>query len=200
MLDNTDPGFLDHDDDGSVRADWVAKICAAHDKSAQAIIELGKTLNDAKAALHQRGQWMTMFEGNELPFSLSLAERYMRIALRFPNSASLQNLPSAVSTLYELSRLSDDEFEQGVKDGSIHADMTGNEAREQRSQPSSRSHMRKNNRPLPANVTFDLIKSKIDGLVIGVRQKEIKIDADFRKNAQAVKVAVDKLMRLLKAA
>jgi hypothetical protein len=118
------------DDGPKLRAEWVATIQKAHAKNAAAIIELGRILNDAKQALEKHGQWQIVFEQKELPFSLSLAERYMKIARdhRLTKSANLQNLPSPVSVLYELSRLSDDEFYQAMAAGKIHPEMTHKEA------------------------------------------------------------------------
>jgi hypothetical protein len=117
-------------DASKLRALWVSKVLKVHDKSAAAIIELGKTLNDAKDELDQHGQWQTVFELKELPFSLSLAERYMRIASdhKLTESASLQNLPSALSTLYALSQLSDEAFHQAIAEGKIHPGTTSKAA------------------------------------------------------------------------
>jgi len=118
------------DDGPKSRAEWVDKIQKVHAKTAAAIIELGQILIDAKQALDKHGQWMIMFERQELPFSLSLAERYMKIAgdHKLSKSANLQNLPSPVSVLYELSRLPDDVFDQAIADGKINPTTTRQEA------------------------------------------------------------------------
>jgi hypothetical protein len=126
---------VESDDGSNLRSEWVHRILKANDEADKAIItankaiiELGRILNEAKAELDQHGQWLILFERNELPFSLSLAERYMRIVRKFQNSASLQNLPSAVSTLYELSRWPKEKFDQAAAEGKIHLNMTCKEA------------------------------------------------------------------------
>jgi hypothetical protein len=73
-LDNEVAGASDHDQ-SKLRLQWVTKICKVHDKTAAAIIELGETLNKAKAALNQHDQWLIIFEQKELPFSLYLNMR-----------------------------------------------------------------------------------------------------------------------------
>jgi hypothetical protein len=162
----------------------VTKILKVHDKAATTIIELGQTLIDAKEALDQHGQWMIVFEQNELPFSLSLAERHMKIARdRKLKSASVQNLPSAVSTLYELSKLSDDDFHQAMAEGKIHPGTTRKEAAALggKIQPDPEPK-----RPKPPLVTIILIEieDNIAELIHKVPQESI--DNDARKRARSL--------------
>ncbi|MFY9957723.1 hypothetical protein, partial [Bradyrhizobium sp.] len=107
------------------RAHWVAKILKANGKSVGAIVQLGQTLIAAKRALDQHGQWLPMIE-NDLPYGVKVAEQLMRVARdpRLSNSSNWKNLPPVLSTLVEITRLSDQEFEKCKADGTIHQGMT----------------------------------------------------------------------------
>ena len=199
---NLDSETICESEDGSkLRAQWVAKIRKAHDKTAVAIIELGRTLNEAKAALDKSRQWLIVFEQNELPFSLSLAERYMKIAdHKLSNSANLQILPPAVSTLYELSKLPDDEFGQAMADGTISPEMTCkqatavvNGARIKPNKKSTNGADPNDDPALPIAVLGEIDK-KITELTQWAQQGKIAVDAEFKKKVQT---AAKRLMALL---
>ncbi len=111
------------------RACWVAKINKATTKSVAAIIELGQTLIDAKKALDSHGEWLPMIN-SDLPFGRSVAEHLMRIARdkRLSNSSNWTILPPVLSTLLELTKLSDDEFKKRKAGGTLHHGMTCKDA------------------------------------------------------------------------
>jgi Protein of unknown function (DUF3102) len=73
---------------------WAARISERWRASVEAIIEVGRLLTAAKAAL-PHGEFGSMI-ANSLPFSTSTA----------------QLLPASWGTLYELTKLSDEEFDQ----------------------------------------------------------------------------------------
>jgi hypothetical protein len=107
---------------------WAAEINAAWRKSVESIIEAGRLLNQANDDLDQHGQWMPMVE--QLDFSISVAERLMRIA-RHPvlaNSTYLPNLPPHWSTLYTLSQLPPERLESLIERGEVNGDTTGRDA------------------------------------------------------------------------
>jgi hypothetical protein len=174
--------------DGSkLRAHWVAKILKVHGKTVAAIIEQGKTLRDAKVALDKTDQWMEIFERKEVPFSLSLAERFMRIARhpKLADSANWQILPAVVSSLYELAKLSDEEFERRKKDGTLHQDMTCNDVTGRIKSP----------KPLPPRETLLAeFKSSVDDLKQALAAGEIKVDDIRPMMSELIKVDGIRLM------
>jgi hypothetical protein len=106
------------------RAYWVAKILDAHRRSLGGIIDIGNTLIEAKDDLGH-GEWLPMVD-NDLPYGRKVAEQYMRVARhpRTSNSSNWTILPPILSTLVEIIKLSDEEFEKRKKDGTIHQEMT----------------------------------------------------------------------------
>lgn len=106
---------------------WPERINECWRKSATAIIETGKIISKAKEAL-EHGEFGAMIE-NGLPFSASTAQRLMAIAAdpRLTKPAHVQHLPQAWGTLYELTKLDDDEFKARLKDGTIRPDMERSE-------------------------------------------------------------------------
>jgi hypothetical protein len=114
------------------RADyWAPRIHAEWRKSIEGILGVGRQLIAAKEACEQ-GEFSRLFKGSEdavsepVPFTLNTAERLMRIA-RTPaltNSAHVQSLPQSWGTLYELTRLSDEQIAASIKSGDIRPEMT----------------------------------------------------------------------------
>jgi hypothetical protein len=109
--------------DGWTAATWAERIRHAWQQGLTAIIESGRLLSAAKAAL-SHGEWEAMC-ADSLPFSASTAQRLMAIAAdgRITNPAHVQDLPPHWGTLYELTKLTDDEFKQGIEAGAIRPDM-----------------------------------------------------------------------------
>jgi len=107
-------------DTSGERVRWVGRINAAWRQSVADIIETGKLIAAAKRALP--GEFEAMIE-RDLCFGARTARRLMAIAndtrLRTHGSA----LPASWRTLYELSRLGDDEFDAAVAAGAINAEM-----------------------------------------------------------------------------
>jgi N6-adenosine-specific RNA methylase IME4 len=102
---------------------WATRITERWHASVQAIIEVGVLLISAKAAL-PHGDFGAMIE-TSLPFSASTAQRLMAIAsdARLSNAAHVQHLPASWGTLYELTKLSDEEFDQAIGKQIIRPDM-----------------------------------------------------------------------------
>ena len=109
---------------------WARKITALWRASVESIIRVGSTLNDAKKAL-PHGAFGAMIQ-SALPFSASTAQRLMAIAgdARLSNPAHVQLLPPSWGTLYELTKLSDDEFDSLLKKRIIRPDMERREIAE----------------------------------------------------------------------
>jgi hypothetical protein len=119
-----------------LRADFINSITCKWQKAVKSAVksflEIGHELLAAKAKL-RHGEFMAMIEGTDLPFGPRTAECLMSIArhprLGKPNSQTSANLPPGRWALYELSRLPARQFDAALRDGSINADMTVNEAR-----------------------------------------------------------------------
>ena len=109
---------------------WRERITERWQESVQAIIDVGRLLLAAKAAL-EHGQFQTLFEGEDrLPFGWNTANKLMAIARdrRLINSEHVQNLPNSWGTLYELTKLDNATFAKALEDGTIHAEMERREA------------------------------------------------------------------------
>jgi hypothetical protein len=110
------------------RKQWAAYIRAAHTSTVKAILKLGRALSAAKKAL-PHGEFLKMIE-HDLPFTASVAQRLMIIAAdpKLQKLHSAQLLPPSWGTLYELAKLPAETFEQSVKAGTIHPQMTRGQA------------------------------------------------------------------------
>jgi N6-adenosine-specific RNA methylase IME4 len=102
---------------------YAERICVAWQSSIVGIIECGKILSEAKAAL-PHGQFIEMVE-NDLPFKRRTAHRLMAVAQdsRLSDGTHVSFLPASWGTLYELTKLSDEQFEAALSDGIINPEM-----------------------------------------------------------------------------
>jgi Protein of unknown function (DUF3102) len=112
-------GFIDVSEAGA----WVSRITAVWQQSVQAIIEVGRLLIAAKAAL-PHGEFGKMI-ASDLPFSDSTARKLMAIAAdkKLSNREHVNVLPPSWGTLYELTKLEPEQFEARIASGAIRADM-----------------------------------------------------------------------------
>ena len=98
---------------------WAVRIQAACQKSVEAILETGRLLIEAKAAL-PHGAFDAMVR-DQLPFSIRTAQMLMAVAahpvIANANHGSL--LPPSWRTLYELTRWSPEELALGLKDSAF---------------------------------------------------------------------------------
>ena len=87
------------------------------------ILETGKLLVQAKAKL-QHGEFENMVE-RDLPFSPRWARMLMVVAAhpRLSNRKHASVLPASAATLYELTKLEDEEWQQAEEEGLIRADV-----------------------------------------------------------------------------
>jgi hypothetical protein len=102
---------------------WAERIRSAWQESLSSIIKCGRLPAEAKASL-PHGHFEAMVE-NELPFKARTAQMLMKIAAdqRLTNANYGSLLPPSWRTLYELTRLDDEQFEQGITDGTINPEM-----------------------------------------------------------------------------
>lgn len=108
----------------SLTAAWVTRIHGVWQQSVEAIIETGRLLQEAKNDL-PHGAFLGMVKA-ELPFGPRTAQALMVVAAdeRIRNAVSY--LPPHWGTLYQMTRLCDEEFDARVLDGTINPDMERN--------------------------------------------------------------------------
>lgn len=134
---------------------WITRISGVWQQSAEAIIETGRLLAEAKATL-PHGQFLPMIE-TDLPFGPRTAQMLMAIAAdsRLTMRSRVSLLPPAWGTLYELTKWSDEQFERGVAQKVIRPDMERSEALDQ-----TRSRNRESRRVLAQELSdFAALKS-----------------------------------------
>jgi hypothetical protein len=109
-----------HQDDAQT---WAARITERWRASVESIIETGRLLLRAKEAL-PHGEFGAMCE-HLLPFSARTAQMLIAVAedQRLANPQYIALLPASWGTLYDLTRLSDQEFESAIHDRKIYAEM-----------------------------------------------------------------------------
>lgn len=112
------------------RNDFSEQITIAWQKSIAAIFECGRLLIAAKDKLGH-GEFGEMIE-HDLPFGERTAQRLMAIARdkRLANPTHVSHLPCAWGALYELTKLSDNDFDFAITSGTINANMTRADALE----------------------------------------------------------------------
>ena len=105
------------------REKWVEKISAAWRETVSSIFETGNLLEAAKAEL-PHGEWLKMIK-DELPFGRNVAQRLMIVAENenLRNGAHAPYLPVSWMTLYELSKLTEEQFGNGIETKVINPRM-----------------------------------------------------------------------------
>jgi hypothetical protein len=118
------------DHPGSEARVWAARIAECWRSSVEGIIRTGRLLIEAKADL-PHGEFGSMIEAN-LPFGERVAQMLMVIGAdaRLSNPKFLAVLPPSYGTLYDLTRLSDDELEEAVQLEKITPDTKRREVAE----------------------------------------------------------------------
>ena len=102
---------------------WVVKIDKAWQKTVDAVIATGKVLLAARDDLPY-GEFMRMVR-NELPFGVRTAQRLMAIGgdKRLQKATRGSHFPAAWRTLYEITRLTDEQFHRAIDTGIIKPGM-----------------------------------------------------------------------------
>ena len=98
------------------RSTHAMRIAEAWQSSVANIVETGRLLIQAKAAL-SRGEWLPMIE-SDLPFSPRTAQMLMEIAEHpgITNAKHVSLLPPSWGTLHALTKLPCDEFDRRIAD------------------------------------------------------------------------------------
>ena len=121
---------------------WAPRINAEWRKSHERTIAIGMELIAAKEAC-EHGEFLRLFKGNENAVSepVPFGERYGEMLIAVASNGVLSNpkhasdLPPSASTLYELTKLDDEQIVAGIKAGEITPEMTRAEASALRSDP-----------------------------------------------------------------
>jgi hypothetical protein len=103
---------------------YALKITKAWQKSIDAIFECGDLLIEAKAKL-KHGEFEKMVE-QWLPFTPRTSQMFMKIAAdkRLIKAKHASLLPPSWYTCYQLTTLSDEDFQAALDDGTINPEMT----------------------------------------------------------------------------
>jgi hypothetical protein len=112
----------------STRQDHAMLIGGAWRKAVECFIEAGSLLIEAKREL-DHGEFEAMIR-DELPFSPSTARKLMIIAAHpvLANRAHANALPASWGTLYELSKLNQEDLKRAIEDGVVNSKMERKEA------------------------------------------------------------------------
>jgi hypothetical protein len=88
------------------------------------IFETGNLLETSKSEMAY-GEWARMFRECPMPFDKKSGERLIKISddKRLRDGAHALHLPVSWMTLYELTKLTDEQFENGINSGSINPGM-----------------------------------------------------------------------------
>jgi hypothetical protein len=121
---------------------WAPRISAEWRKSVEGIVRVGLALVAAKAAC-EHGEFLRLFKGHPeavadpVPFGEDTAERLMKVASHpvLSDSAHGRSLPQSWRTLYELTKLEDEQILAGIKAGEIGPEMTRSQAAALRVEP-----------------------------------------------------------------
>lgn len=121
---------------------WAPRINAEWRKSVEGILNVGRQLIAAKEACGH-GEFLRMFNGHEsavsepVPFGERSAEMLMEVAGNkvISNPKFVSDLPQSWGTLYELTKLDDEQIVAGIKAGEITPDMTRADAAALRADP-----------------------------------------------------------------
>jgi hypothetical protein len=109
--------------------EWQNYIAEGPQGEVESVIETGRRLLLAKEKTDP-GKWLKIFEGKNKPFSEDTAQRRMAISRNsvLTNTAHVRYLPSAWSTLYELTKIPEPILLQMIQDGRIHPGLRRSEA------------------------------------------------------------------------
>lgn len=105
--------------------EFVEAISKCLRKSVEGVIEAGRHLINAR--IRHSGEFTSMVE-RDLGMTPRTAQRLMAIARDERFATYRSHLPTTWRTLFELTRLDDDEFAEAVEAGAIHPNMSQNDA------------------------------------------------------------------------
>jgi hypothetical protein len=121
---------------------WAPRINAEWRKSVEGILNAGRQLIAAKEAC-EHGEFLRMFKGHDkvvsdpVPFGERSGRMLMELSAHpvIANRKYVSDLPQSWGTLYELTKLDDEQIVAGIKAGEITPDMTRADASALRADP-----------------------------------------------------------------
>jgi len=121
---------------------WAPRINAEWRKSVEGILNVGLQLIAAKESC-EHGEFLRLFKGHDnavsdpVPFGERSARMLIDVAQHpvISNRKFVSDLPQSWGTLYELTKLDDEQIVAGIKAGEITPDMTRAEAAALRADP-----------------------------------------------------------------
>ena len=121
---------------------YAAAINSEWRKSIEGILEVGRLLIQAKR-LCEHGEFLRLFKSHDnsvsdpVPFGERSAQMLMEVASNgvLSNAKFVSDLPQSWGTLYELTKLDDEQIIAGIKAGEITPDMTRAQASALRADP-----------------------------------------------------------------
>jgi hypothetical protein len=107
---------------GRTREQWAEEIKSKRRDSVAGIFDLGRSLANSQEELSKSDFWAMVRE--DLGYSRTTVVKITKIATD-PKllECSHANIPADYSILYALARLTDDQFDRGIENGTIHAGM-----------------------------------------------------------------------------
>jgi hypothetical protein len=108
---------------------WLSEIGKCWRQQVNSPFTTGDALLRAQAALRprRRGAFRDMVK--KLPFGIDVAQKLMKVASDARLTAPVRlKLPASYSIVYELTRLSDERFDQALREGRIHPSMHRSDA------------------------------------------------------------------------
>jgi N6-adenosine-specific RNA methylase IME4 len=107
---------------GAPASAWAIRITACWQASVKAILEVGRLLMEAKAAVP--GEFGKMI-ASDLPFTARTAQMLMAISAdpRLTDAKHVSHLPASWGTMYQLTKLDDATFAAKVAEGAINPDI-----------------------------------------------------------------------------
>ena len=110
-------------------ANYVTQFHSFLNKSAEAVLEMGKVVFNASKNL-RKTDFEEFCTAVRLASSGSAISKLKKIGERYDRLAQYKEcLPQAWTTLYHLARMNDQKFEENVQQRLIHQTMTANELR-----------------------------------------------------------------------
>jgi len=103
------------------RSQFVTLISAKWQEQVSSIIEVGTLLETAKLEL-AHGEYEAMIK-EDLPFGPQTARKLKTVAAHEQLRAHVRDLPASWGTLYELTKLSAEQFESAIESGAINPKM-----------------------------------------------------------------------------
>jgi hypothetical protein len=129
------------------------------------VIDFGLTLREANSTLSP-AEWKSLTNSDRFPVEYSVACRYMKIAEtpHITNEKNWPRLPMYYNALYEVSLLTESQFETGWRLGFIHAEATTRQIHSLRANPTGSVSVKKRTATEPLTKSPKATSAEIEQL------------------------------------